>query len=145
LRAVAVEADPESEIQAGAVVLDPENHWVVREATLECRTKEGDYRAEERFQGRSVRPGFLVPVSYTHKVTGGKADYEMTNTFDLSVPTSPPEDAGFTLSAYGLPEPPGLARSPSRWYLWVLGVVAACFAVGYGLRRLGRRPSSGAK
>lgn len=140
------EEEPGATIQAGTLVLDPEDHWVLRQASLQCKYRPPNaqvdvYRSEEEFQGRPYQTGFLVPVSFTHNVIRDKSPgYEQIVNYDLSVPDKPPEDEEFTLSAYGLPEPFDVAPpARPRWYLWVIGIVLVSFLGGYGLRKLGRK------
>ncbi len=62
--------------------------------------------------------------------TEGTFDFEHTYELDLREADAPERD--FTLSAFGLPEPKGMAipRS-SRWYLWFIAGGVGCLLVGF--------------
>ena len=48
-------------------------------------------------------------------------------------------DSDFTLSAFGLPEPPGYEAPRTPLYVWLIAVAAVCFVLTVGFRLLARR------
>ena len=64
----------------------------------------------------------------------------VTEITDFRRASAPFPDTDFTLSAFGLPEPPGLEwKRPTPWYLWVGLAGIVCLALGVGGRWLKQR------
>ena len=132
---------------AGWYDLNPAAGWSVREAEETIVTgKDGIavrshlvsdfdqatgavFTREVRSETRLTRSGQLI----NHHSTAAK--YRMW--FDSGVP-----EREFSLTAYGLPEPPGVEfkrRTPT--YVWLLLGAAGCIVLALVFRRLARRPA----
>jgi hypothetical protein len=84
---------------------------------------------------QETRDGFpihkrLVLVSRVVRSPEKSDDYEKTYEFDFREGDVPESD--FTLAAFGLPEPLGMAiPKKSRWYLWFIAGGVGCLLVGF--------------
>lgn len=134
---------------AGTVTLDPERYWVVASYD-HSGTINGVTKRTVRTNQFDVRPDGLPllreargVVTSTLPAAAGKGR-EDTLTFSLTREVADPME--FTLTAFGLPEPPGVKweRPTPRW-VW-----AVAAAGGFGLlaalfRRLARRSAARAQ
>ncbi len=87
--------------------------------------------------------GIPVPVRRVKRevypAASGGMDITSEATFRID-PTVELPDENFTLTAYGLPEPVGVAwRKPTRNYVWFLATAAVFVALAIGFRLLARR------
>jgi prepilin-type processing-associated H-X9-DG protein/prepilin-type N-terminal cleavage/methylation domain-containing protein len=84
-------------------------------------------------------PGLPRIVSETYellpKSTSGAVPVKRSWRFDQEFPTVFP-DSAFRLSAYGLPEPPGIRWPAFRLYVWIGVLGIACLVAALSLRRL---------
>jgi len=124
-------------VQGGTLVLDPQRFWCLR--SYQVRTQGKGSRGTMKFRVLELgEAGEGLPFPRR-----AVADYEFvsdeghTNThhwqfdYDLRAPQQLPGDEEFTLSAFGLPEPPGVEwKKPTPWWLWVGGAGIACLVLG---------------
>ena len=130
----------------GWVVLNPKQFWRVCESELEVRypseeigpakthwtvecEMDGDYPVLKR-----------IVAETTDRLEEGKDEHVISVT-DYDVDRQDPDPKEFTLSAYGLPEPMGIAsQSEPRYWLWfsAAGFAILAVVVLLGWRRRGR-------
>ena len=136
-------------ILKGKLVFDPQRYWCLRSADI---SQTGDLVSgtEKIWVMQSDNAGELPPLSRVYESDGNwvssagwsnhqRLRYEAT----LSQPRRPPGDEEFTLSAFGLPEPPGLEwKRPTPWYLWVGLAGIVCLVLGVGVRWLWQRAAA---
>ena len=81
-------------------------------------------------RGRNIRPD---------------GTYDLEEIYDFDIREGDVPESDFTLSAFGLPEPKGMAipRS-SRWYLWFIAGGVGCLLVGFLIWRR-RQPKSSSR
>ena len=118
------ELQPRFWAQHGTLVLDPHYYWLIGEAELkgDIETQPfgtGPQLVQQRFQPavREGLPGLWGRLTNTLRWTpqGHVFGSESTLEFDLAIP----HERDFTLSAFGLPEPPGVAwEGPTPWWLY---------------------------
>jgi hypothetical protein len=135
-------------IQAGTLVLDPNRYWTVRSARLICQHGATKVVATIELEVRDLAGKYPIPKRYVEKRErrdGDDAPQRETwlREFDLAEVSPLPADAEFRLSAFGLPEPPGLeSKRPFPWYLWLgygtAGVILVGTVIGWFKRRLSR-------
>jgi hypothetical protein len=133
-------------VQGGSMLLDADHYWRPLERTLNCKWVNGAGPVKERFEYTEGSRGFYILKRrfYNYQLTpnGSKNpdpwESESVWEYDLREASSLPKDSEFTLSAYGLPEPPHLRRS-TPWYLWALGGGAVCLVLGFLVHRRIRR------
>jgi hypothetical protein len=139
------EANRKKRTLNGTVVFDPNRYWCLRSGDIQVT---GDFvSGSQKIQvTQSDNAGALPPVSRVCESDGDwissagsrnrqRIRYEVT----LSQPTRLPSDREFTLSAFGLPEPPGLGRAPTPWYLWAAVLGFVCLGLAVFLRWRARR------
>jgi hypothetical protein len=133
----------------GRLLFDPSRYWCLRSGDVEVtgdtlsgtrkiRVTQSDHAGESLpfFRVFEADGDWVSPAGWSNQQ---RIRYEVT----LSQPTHLPPDEDFTLSAFGLPEPPGLeGRRPTPWYLWLGLAGIVCLALGISLRR---RRQEGAK
>jgi hypothetical protein len=130
----------------GWLDLDPAKGWGTRESdetvvygdtthTTHCqfdisRDKDGVILLNEiHYEVKLSRAG--TPIAHRTQTTKYKTWVE---------PNVPERD--FSLTAYGLPEPPGVTFArPTPTYIWLLVGAASCVVVAVIFRRLARRPT----
>jgi hypothetical protein len=147
-----VKSKPFCAVQSGYLLLDPAQYWTIRGGEL--RTEHPDSRVFTKLTVECIRTsdGWPIPKQRTEEKTYDWSSPETAKqlgawgkfviTYDLHVPKNLPSDEEFTLSAFGLPEPPGVEwRRPTRWYLWVgaAGIAAIVLAGGFVWLRQRRR------
>jgi hypothetical protein len=128
-------ADKGNPIQAGTLVLDPNRFWILRSYEVEQKYPGG--RGTGNFQlvefddsKESVPIPKHVVFKYDATLDVGIRNIrELRYDYELAIPGRLPGDDEFTLSHFGLPEPPKLARKTS-WYLWasLLGLCSLALA-----------------
>ncbi len=135
------EPDRDGTFQGGTLVLDPQRCWTLRSYQLEGKTSIGQgpmrYEVDEPGElGASApapkRAHQVNEWTFTKIIDNlSKNKQEWHWEFNLSEPSTLPSEQEFTLSAFGLPEPPGLAwRKPIPWYLWAAVAGIACLLLG---------------
>jgi hypothetical protein len=137
----------------GTLLLDPNRFWCRRLADYtvtfanDPKFQRGTGKFRDEVIGETL--GSLpVPQLYRNE----QEFYQDANTkirlayrveCDLHVPSPLPKDEEFTLSAFGLPEPPGLEwKRPTPWYLWLAVAGIACLVSGVAVRRFTRRKAT---
>jgi hypothetical protein len=138
-------------IQAGTILLDPQQSWCVRE--YEVQTKHSNASGVTRSQIIQIResnqPHFPLPVRIAWTTTSratepgfvGQTVISSCNVdYDLDE-SHPPTDEEFRLSAFGLPEPGGKERR-TRWHLWAAAAAGTCLIGTLLFRWLARRAKS---
>jgi hypothetical protein len=130
----------------GHLVLDPEHCWCVRSAETQdifqgkVTTKTSLRHEYESNQGlplarsRSLRSWFLSANDPKPE------NIETIINVVQKVPDPLPPNTDFTLSAFGLTEPPGVTwERPTPWYLWASGIAFACLIIGFVSKRIAGR------
>jgi hypothetical protein len=139
--------DRASMVMGGKMLLDPGRFWCLRAYEVRTATTavkgtmkltSGDFR-----QTRGSMPFPRVVEYDNHFVNneGVRSHQVRRYEYDLDTPRSPPGDEEFTLTAFGLPEPAGLAL-PKRGvplFVWVAAAGLACLALGVAFRALRKR------
>jgi hypothetical protein len=137
-------------LMKGTLLLDPKHFWCLRSAEYTATHKN-----DTRFQSATSKyrlselgatsGSFPVPKRYVDDkeffpATGDKVKLNGRGEFNLDVPRRLPGDEEFTLSAFGLPEPPGLEwKRPIPWYLWLALAGLVCLALAVVLRTMMKR------
>jgi hypothetical protein len=137
-------------IRRGMLILDTSNYWCLRKAKVEA--DNGDARGTIEVSNEYVSDsGFPIPKQVTHRLEynnpdGTKIGSTGTTIHDLVKTSTLPDEAEFTLSAFGMPEPQGIVwdRKP-RYHLWIIGTGAVLLAMGLLIhRRLRLKKQQGA-
>lgn len=127
-------------IKGGWMVIDPEHDWILRDYLVHEGQPE-KYFIRQTYQIRQGTNNHPITTHTTLQIVSngwksfvggkeewfesiGKGEFETVEQSDV-----PLEE--FTLSAFGLPEPPGIQVAGSRLHLWIALVGIAClgFAV----------------
>jgi hypothetical protein len=134
-------------IQTGVVVLDPRRCWVLRE--FEIAGRRGTLHLSRKVEIDVVdsSSGFPIPKRVIemndYTLQDGTHDRaKLIRELDLTDPDPLPDQQEFTLTAFGLPEPPGVDwKKPTPWWLWGAGAgIASIIIAGlFGWLRARRR------
>lgn len=136
----------ETPIQRGILFLDPSRSWCLRSCTLQAQWggQTGQTKIENQLADLGARHPMPIKVvqktdfSYQQGESGPRSSaYEII--YDLREPPQSPGDEEFTLSAFGIPEPVGIAKRPMRWYLWLALAGILCLSLAALFRWLARR------
>jgi hypothetical protein len=131
-------------IQSGVLLLDPRRYWCLRGCELSSKYSNADAKIRMEVELQERFDDFPVPRRITVTSQQVREGNERLRTvweteYDLYEPSRFPPEEEFTLSAFGLPEPVGVAwERPVRWYVWLVVVGVACLLAGgvfYGLSR----------
>lgn len=134
-------------VQGGTLLLDPRRFWCLR--SYEVQEKFPGGRGTVKFQVLELGEtdqGWPVPKrvvregNFISDPEGRRTEDHWRLQYDVGVPRRLPSDEEFTLSAFGLPEPPWLGeRRPTAWYLWAAALGLFCLGLAALLRwRVGR-------
>lgn len=135
----------------GRIVLDPDQCWCVRSA--ETRALSRGQVINKTSLKHEYEPNQGLPLARSRYVkrwllfaNNPKPEESETNlTIAQVVPNPLPPITDFTLSAFGLPEPPGVTwERPTPWYLWAGGIAIICLIVGFLFKRFAWRTSAAA-
>ncbi len=136
-------------LREGWLDLDPTHDWVIIKGETSWNPVQGN-KVKQLFamtyvDGSDHHP---IPKELVTTTTGrnenGPIGNENRATFALYEAKSVP-DSHFTLTAFGLPEPPWYNPPPQRrWYLWVGAAGIGCLLLGFALRRATRKGSAAA-
>lgn len=133
-----VKESPFFPVQSGVLVLDPDLYWCLREYHLDMKYRRGEstFTATNDIVDFN---GYPIPSRGTQsssEAPTGAPIRKVTFQFDLKDPGNLPGDHEFTLSAFGLPEPVGVAwATPTRWNRWFIGAALAAGALSIVLYR----------
>ncbi len=138
-----IQPRPELSVAAsGWVDLDPATGWSVREREERSAETFPQANVTRNYTNRSrydvVVDGDGIPVlrrSEGRFSAEGQSPTVGTATFDTRS-VAAVNDADFRLTAFGLPEPEGAARSGVPTYLWVIGIAAVSGGLAFAFRRL---------
>ena len=134
-------------LQSGTLWLDPNRYWCVRSCDLNYKyllNSEATVRVDAELVDETAE--YPILKRWMEKRVIKHADQKVvpsatTLDFEISVPTNPPEDSDFTLTAFGLPEPHSLPphKANTNWYVWfgILGLI--CLTIGAGSLWLRKR------
>lgn len=126
----------------GWVLYDPQRMWVIHEynAQFEWASLKTKASVVVTCDYEESAGGFPIPKRITRRLTPvGGVDRESQYEFDLKEADVPESD--FTLSAFGLPEPPGVRRPRKYLFLWFAIAGTVCLSVASMWRRLRQRRS----
>jgi len=129
----------------GWVDLDRENFFVIREYDSEAKWPEAVGTIHGTFEYSTESDGFPMvshaeTAQYANDGKGMAYRKDFVLDFDLSR-TIPVSKADFTLSAFGLPEPPGPSRSflPTSVFFWTTALLLVGLLSLMAAARLNRR------
>lgn len=144
--------DFESKKGSGTLLLDPTHFWTLRHCNIRVTSSSGpitDLKQEQDTELRDVAAKYPIPKHCTIDKEWKTAKGELTQAhavidFDLKEASEPPEDKEFTLSAFGLPEPIGVAApEKSHTYLWIALSAIGAVALAVFFRWMARRTRKG--
>ena len=144
---------PADGIQSGYLLLDPDAFWIILRAqysrTSLCGRGEGKvFYVFEQDTAKLPLPVHVKREEHWTLDDGQVWSSKCDTHFNLVLSPVPPDMTEFTLSAFGLPEPPGVTwPKPTPWYLWAAVAAAVCLVLAFVLRWLARsratqRPTS---
>jgi hypothetical protein len=119
---------PNDYVRSGWVVLDPSRYWLVRKAEVKVRYCDaGGVNAITNEIDDKVMP-FPVVTRQVQKesVTDGKRSVVNKVVHECELHPVEKDDAQYTLSAFGLPEP---FPTPSPWQKWRVPICLIAIAV----------------
>lgn len=135
----------------GSLWLDPSRCWCIRRFTSSTETTLRDKRiagaeldveceTTDHPSGFPILKRMKRHAKIFYRQNKGTIETTTETDYDLEVNGSVP-DSEFTLSAFGLPEPPGMepVKKPIPWYLWFLLAAGICGAISLAFRHLARR------
>ena len=134
---------------AGWALYDPVRYWVLAafdvQQTWTAPAGQTGRRAVT-YEFQDTPDGYPIPKRIVVHASSNPRDgsFQTENTYDFDFREGEVPESDFTLSAFGLPEPKGMAPpKSSRWYLWFIAGGVICLGVGaFFRRRLQRKRSS---
>jgi hypothetical protein len=122
-------------LKGGWMTLDPEHDWILREYMVHAGQPE-KYFIRKTFQIREGADRHPIITHVTVQIVGkGENAFEsFTEVEWQTVEQSDVPLAEFTLSAFGLPEPPGIQVESSRLYLWIALGGIVCLGIAAVIR-----------
>ena len=136
---------PNFPIKQGWIDLDSKHFFVIRECEAQAKWSDGAGTIHYTFDYDIETDGFprITRSSLTESVrddSGASWNNEYVTEFDLSR-TIPVSESDFTLSAFGLPEPPGPSRSflPTSVFFWTTALLLVGLLSLMVAARLNRR------
>jgi hypothetical protein len=127
-------------VKGGWMVLDPEHDWILREYLVHFGQPE-KYFIHETYHIREGTDRHPIITDLTYQVVG-KGEKPFESIMKMQLQTEERSDVPleeFTLSAFGLPEPPGINVERSRLYLWIALGGIACLGIAALIRWLSQR------
>lgn len=132
--------------QEGWVLLDPQDHWVVKQAQLQVanpgrQSTTVSYENEYQRRGTDITLPIRTLRKSIFKSPNGSSRSECTvSTFDWHFQENVPE-YDFSLTAFGMREPYGLEapRRPTNWFLWGSGFGFLLLILGFLCKRFAMR------
>lgn len=135
---------PNFPLTRGWVDVDPEHFFVIREYESEAKWPEGSGTIHSRCE-YSIEPDGFPRITHAVRTESVLIHGKLSQTddvidFDLSR-TIPVSKSDFTLSAFGLPEPPGPGRSflPTSVFFWTTALLLVGLFSLMAAARLNRR------
>lgn len=126
-------------IKGGWMALDPEHDWILREYLVHTGHPEERYlRQTFHIREGTDRHPILTRDTYQRVGKGEQvfgtieAEWEAVERWDVPLEV-------FTLSAFGLPEPPGIPVERSRWHIWIAVGGIVCLGIAALIRWASRR------
>jgi hypothetical protein len=140
-----------STVHGGKLLLDPQRFWCLQSYEVQEKFSGGQGTQKYQVLAWAETDGDLpVPkrIAKEGNYSGeGKSNKQVVHLeYDLSVPRQLPNSKEFSLSAFGLPEPPWLGRKElTPWYLWAALAGIICLSLAVLFRWLARRakPTTG--
>jgi hypothetical protein len=134
-------------IPSGWMALDPEHDWILREFAVNYKaTRAGRERlvAYKKYDIREGTDRHPIITRTTFRLSGidedGKPLEKVGESQIQAVERAAVPLSEFTLSAFGLPEPPGVKwEKPTPVYVWILAAAGASGALAFGAHYLARR------
>lgn len=111
-------------LQSGSMILDPARFWCVRSYDVRGKHPRQEVSRKMEIELRDPAAKHPIPKRYTEvrDVTNegvGRSVARYVTEIDYSEPSPLPSDEEFTLTAFGLPEPPGVVwKKPTPSWLW---------------------------
>jgi hypothetical protein len=119
-------------IKGGWMVLDPEHDWILREYIGHSGS---DYTHHKTFLIREGADRHPIVTHSTNQIVGKGEELLETNESEWqTVEQSDVPLEEFTLSAFGLPEPPGTQVGKSRLHLWIALSGMVCLGIAALIR-----------
>ncbi len=119
-------------IQGGKMLLDSNRSWYLHSGIFRCKFSDDDATVKIETEIRDLQTKYPVPHRWVQSIDlqrdGNRMAVMSTSDFDVQEPSSLPSDDEFTLSAFGLREPFGVAKRPIPWYRW--GALAGFLCLG---------------
>jgi hypothetical protein len=123
-------------VQSGQFSLDPSRWWCL--VGFDVRTKhpgaEGRITASLESIPSAAGPPIPKRVTQREEVNregSGLMVFDSATQFELREINPPPPDEDFRLTAFGIPEPPGIEwKRPTPWWFWVAG--GGIVLIGFG-------------
>jgi hypothetical protein len=153
-----LEADPKKffPVQGGTLVLDPSRYWSVRSGILRSAYRATNVTSTVTTEADESRKGYPIPKKYVEQREMSAPGQSVTKTlnhvreFELHESDTSPPDVEFTLSAFGMAEPPGVEwKKPVPWFVWFGGAAIVLFVLAIGAswvkRQVFQRPQQGSK
>jgi hypothetical protein len=128
----------------GTLLLDPSRDWlpVAHTASVRNQVGTGTHTSEFEFGPGPHPPLRRVVARMEYNFFDGSKPWQSTSTveYDVRVPDPLPDTHEFTLSAFGLPEPPGVTwERPTPRYIWFLLAAGGFALLAVVFRLLARR------
>jgi hypothetical protein len=126
-------------IKGGWMALDPEHDWILREYVVHTGQPEKNY-VHKIFQIQEGTNHHPMLTHLTHQVfykPSGKETFEIGENVESewqAVERSDVPLEEFTVSGFGLPEPPGIQVAGSRLHLWIALAAIACIGIAALIR-----------
>jgi hypothetical protein len=132
-------------IQGGSMLLDPKRYWILRAAEFRTKHSKIDGNAKIDIDIKDASDPFPIPkrcaIALELQIEGrGRAVNIFRREFVLHDPETLPADEDFRLTAFGLPEPPGVRwNKPAAVWLWVSLAAVTLIVIGAVFNWLKRR------
>jgi hypothetical protein len=131
------------DVESGSMVLDRNRYWTLHSAEVKHSTQANrGITKVEVIDVASIRDNAPIPKRIDSVMDfvwddGRKRRTEVSERWELAVPTRQPSDRDFTLEAYGLPAPKGMLwpRKSIPPFAWAAGAAILCLALALLLRR----------
>jgi hypothetical protein len=131
-------------VLGGTVVLDPDHSWCVRSSDVHCEDAGGKFFVRWKLTYSEPMEKFpillRVEVDWTYPPGAERTILHEDKDYALREARAVPPVEEFTLSAFGMPEPPGITwKKPTPVYTWVIAAAALCGTLAFLFRYLAKR------